>query len=64
MQRNTDNELYFVNVRINTLNPDGTQFSAYEWDRELGKKLSKELGVKTVNKTQGLGEVLILIKGI
>lgn len=64
MQRNTDNELYFVNVRINTLNPDGTQFSAYEWGRELGKKLRKELGVKTVNKTQGLGEVLISIKGI
>lgn len=64
MQRNTDNELYFVNVRINTLNPDGTQFSAYDWGRELSKKLRKELGVKTVNKTQGLGEVLISIKGI
>ena len=64
MQRNTDNELYFVNVRINTLNPDGTQFSAYDWVRELGIKLRKELGVKTVNKTQGLGEVLISIKGI
>ena len=64
MQRNTDNELYFVNVRINTLNPDGTQFSAYDWGRELGIKLRKELGVKTVNKTQGLGEVLISIKGI
>lgn len=64
MQRNTDNELYFVNVRINTLNADGTQFSAYDWGRELGKALRKQLGVKTVNKTQGLGEILISIKGI
>ena len=64
MQRNTDNELYFVNVRINTLNEDGTQFSAYDWGRELGKSLRKQLGVKTVNRTQGLGEILLSIKGI
>ena len=64
MQRNTDNELYFVNVRINTLNEDGTQFSAYDWGRELGKAMRKQLGVRTVNKTQGLGEILISIKGI
>lgn len=64
MQRNTDNELYFINVRINTLNEDGTQFSAYDWGRELGKNLRKQLGVKTVNKTQGLGEILISIKGL
>lgn len=64
MQRNTDNELYFVNVRINTLNADGTQFSAYDWGRDLGKALRKQLGVKTVNKTQGLSEILISIKGI
>lgn len=64
MKRNTDNELYFVNVRINTLNQDGTQFSAYDWGRELVKELRKQLGVKTINKTQGLGEILISIKGI
>ena len=64
MQRNTDNELYFVNVRINTLNTDGTQFSAYDWGRELSKALRKQLGVKTVNKTQGLGQIIISIKGM
>lgn len=64
MQRNTDNELYFVNVRINTLNDDGTQFSAYDWGREFGKAMRKQLGVKVTNKTQGLGEILITIKGI
>jgi hypothetical protein len=64
MQRNTDNELYFVNVRINTLNDDGTQFSAYDWGRELCTALRNQLGVRAVNKSQGLGEILITIKGM
>lgn len=64
LQRNTDNELYFVNCRIRLNNEDGTQFGAYDWARELAKKLRKDLGVKVTNKSQGLGEVLISIEGI
>ena len=64
MQVNTDNELKFVNVRIPILNVDGTQFSAYDWGKDLGTAMRKELGVKTTNKTQGLGNILITVKGI
>lgn len=64
MQRNTDNELYFVNCRIRLLNEDGTQFGVYDWARDLAKSLRKNLGVKVTNKSQGLGEVLISIEGM
>lgn len=64
MQVNTDNELKFVNVRIPILNADGTQFSAYDWGKDLSTAMRKELGVKTTNKTQGLGNILITVKGI
>lgn len=64
LQRNTNNELYFENVRIKIVNEDGTQFGAYDWGREFSKSIRKNLGVKTTNKTQGLGNVLITIKGM
>lgn len=64
MERNTDNELYFVNVRIKLLNDDGTQYGVYDWARDLQKNLKKNLGLKCSNKAQGLGQVLITIKGV
>lgn len=64
LQRNTDKELYFVNCRIKLLNEDGTQYGVYDWTRSLAKKLRKELGLKVANKAQGLGEMLLTIKGM
>ena len=64
MQRNTAKELYFVNCRIKLLNEDGTQYSVYDWTRDLQKNLRKNLGLKCTNKAQGLGEVLISVQGI
>ena len=64
LQRNTNNELYFVNCRIKLLNEDGTQYGVYDWTRDLQKNLRKNLGLKCTNKAQGLGEVLISVKGI
>ena len=64
MQRNTDNELYFLNCRIRLINDDGTQYGVYDWTRDLQKFLRKNLGLKCTNKAQGLGEVLISINGI
>ena len=64
LQRNTDNELYFVNCRIKLLNDDGTQYGVYDWTRDLQKNLRKNLGLKCTNKAQGLGEVLISIQGM
>ena len=64
LQNNTDYELYFTNVRISTLRPDGTQNSAYNWARELIKEMKKDCGVKCSNKVQGLGDVHIMLKGM
>lgn len=64
LQRNTNNEIYFVNVRIKLLNDDGTQYSVYKWARDFIKAIRKGLGVKATNKAQGLGEVLVTISGI
>lgn len=64
LQNNTDYELYFVNVRIPALQPDGTQYSAYKWSRELIKEFKTECGVKCSNKVQGLGDVHIMINGL
>jgi len=64
LQRNSDNELYFVNVRIKNINEDGTQFNAYDWARELCKSLRSECGVKATNRSQGLGEIHITLKGL
>lgn len=64
MQRNTDNELSFVNCRIKLLNDDGTQYGVYDWARDLQKNLRSNLGLKVANKSQGLGEVLLVIEGL
>ena len=64
LQRNTDNELYFVNCRIKLVNQNGTQYGVYDWTRDLQKNLRKNLGLKCTNKAQGLGEVLISVKGL
>lgn len=62
MQRNSEKELYFVNVRIALIQPDGTQYGVYDWTRDLSKNLRKNLGVKCTNRSQGLGEVVLSIE--
>jgi len=64
LSRNTETEMYFTNVRIKTLNDNGTQYSAYDFARELSKALNKGCGVKSKNTTQGLGDATISIKGM
>lgn len=64
MQRNSNGELYFVNVRIKLLNEDGTQYSVYKWTRDFCKELRKSLGVKATNQAQGIGEIFVTISGL
>ena len=63
MKINTKNELSFI-VRIPTLNEDGTQYSGYQWGRELAKAMRKDLGVKVSNRTQGLANIHLVITGM
>lgn len=64
MQTNSANQLTFTNVRIKVLNDDGTQYGAYDWTRDLQKYLRKNLGLATENRAQGLGEVVLTIRGL
>lgn len=61
---NTKNELAYTNVRIKTLNKDGSQFSAYQWGREFAKSMRKNLGVRVSNRSQGLADVHLVIQGM
>lgn len=62
LQRNTDKEMYFVNVRISNNASDGTQFNAYDFANNFRKEFSRTFGVKTVNATQGLADAYTIIK--
>lgn len=64
LKSNTKNELAYTNVRIKTLNDDGTQYSAYQWGREFAKEMRKKLGVKVSNRSQGLADVHLVITGM
>lgn len=64
MQRNTNNELYFVNVRIPLHQADGSQYGVYDFTRDLQKSLRKSLGLQSINNSQGLGEVVLMVKGL
>ena len=64
MQTNTPNQLTFTNVRIQVLNDDGTQYGVYDWTRDLQRYLKKNLGLSSENRSQGLGEVVLTVKGI
>lgn len=64
MAVNTPNKLSFTNCRIKLLNADGTQSGVYDWTRDLQKFLRKDLGLKVENRSQGLGEITITIKGM
>jgi len=64
MDRSTEKEVFFRNVRIKTLNEDGTQYSAYDFAKDLKKSLDRACGIKSKNKTQGLGDAYIVLKGM
>lgn len=62
LQRNTDKEMYFVNVRITNSASDGTQFNAYDFANNFRKEFSRTFNIKTTNATQGLGDAYVIIK--
>ncbi len=62
MQRNTRNELYFVNVRIENMQSDGTQFNAYDFADIFRKEFYRTFKIQALNNTQGLAGAQLLIK--
>ena len=64
MQINTKNKLVISNARIKLLNDDGTQYSVYDYARDLQKYLKSKLGLLSDNNSQGLGNIVLTIKGM
>lgn len=63
MSKNTSTEMFFTNVRIYANTEDGKKYTAYDFSGELNKALKKGCGLKTRNRTQSLGDALVLIEG-
>lgn len=61
---NTAKELNFTSARIKLIDEDGTQYGVYDWARDLQKSIRKNLGLKVTNRSQGLGEIVLSVKGI
>ena len=62
MQRNTDKEMYYTNVRITNLGSDGTQYNAFDFANDFRKEFSRTFNIKTTNATQGLADAYVIIK--
>jgi hypothetical protein len=63
MSKNTATEMFFTNVRIPAKSADGKKYTAYDFAGELNKGLKKGCNLKSKNKTQSLGDAMVLIEG-
>lgn len=61
MALSTISEMYFTDVRIKTSFNDGTQYSAYDFARDVARSFREDLNVQCGNETQGLGDAQIVI---
>ncbi len=64
LDRNTNTEIFFTNVRIKTLNENGTQYSSFDFAREFSRAMNQACGIRTQNRTQGLGDANVVIMGM
>ncbi len=62
LERNSDYQMYFVNVRIPTQNENGTQLNALGWARQCVKEMREKLKLSCTNRSQGLSEVVVTIR--
>ena len=63
-QLNTNSELKYLNVRIKATSDDGLKYTAYDFANDLKKDISKGCGISVDNKTQGIGDAYLIVKGL
>jgi hypothetical protein len=63
MSKNTDTEMYFTSVRIFAQDENGNKYTAYDFASDLRKALNKGCTLDVKNKTQSLGDALVIIQG-
>jgi hypothetical protein len=63
MVKNTSTEMYFTNVRIFAKTEDGKKYTAYDFAKNLSKAMKKGCSLNVKNKTQSLGDAMVVIEG-
>ena len=63
MSKNTSSEIFFTNVRIYLQDEKGQKFTAYDFANSLKNEIKSGCGLDVSNKTQSIGDALIIIKG-
>jgi hypothetical protein len=63
MSKNTSSEIFFTNVRIYSQDEKGQKFTAYDFANSLKNEIKSGCGLDVSNKTQSIGDALIIIKG-
>lgn len=63
MSKNTSTEMYFTSTRIFAQDDNGNKYTAYDFASDLRKDLRRGCSLVVKNKTQSLGDALVLIEG-
>lgn len=62
--KNTAKELRFTNIRIPSRTVSGEKYMAYDFANDLRKDLAAGCGIIVQNRTQGIGDAYLTIKGL
>jgi hypothetical protein len=63
MSKNTSTEMFFTSVRIYAQDENGNKYTAYDFASDLRKSIKNGCSLDVKNKTQSIGDALILIEG-
>ena len=63
MSKNTSSEMFFTNVRIYLQDEKGQKYTAYDFANNLKNEIITGCGLDVSNKTQSIGDALVIIKG-
>lgn len=63
MSKNTGTEIYFTSVRIYAQDDNGNKYTAYDFASDLRKAIKNGCSIDVKNKTQSLGDALVVIEG-
>lgn len=62
--KNSNKELKYTNVRIMPKTSDNQRYSAFDFANDLRRDFKKGCGASATNRTQGIGDAYLIIKGL
>tara|TARA_B100000767_G_scaffold209867_1_gene196854 strand:- start:2268 stop:3296 length:1029 start_codon:yes stop_codon:yes gene_type:complete len=63
ISKNTSSEMFFTNVRVYLQDEKGQKYTAYDFANNLKNEIITGCGLDVSNKTQSIGDALVIIKG-